>query len=67
MYSDVHNQRPKADDFFDVSLTSASELETNVMSKRRVKKNIIRCLLINVHDCIYNLFIYCIHILLHTP
>ena len=52
MYSDVHIQQPKADDFFegapqyanqtDVLLTSASDLETNVMNKGRVKKNIIR-------------------------
>ena len=52
MYSDVHKQRPKADDFFDgapqyanqtdVLLTSASDLETNVMNKGRLKKNIIR-------------------------
>ena len=52
MYSDVHKQRPKADDFFDVapqyanqtdvSLTSASDLETHVKSGERVKKNIIR-------------------------
>ena len=45
-------QRPKADDFFDdtpqcsnqtdVSLMSASDLETNVKSKGKVKKNIIR-------------------------
>ena len=52
MYSDVHKQRPNTDDFFDgalqyanqtnVSLTSASALETNVMIKGRVKKNIIR-------------------------
>ena len=52
MYSDVHKQRPKANDFFDdtpqcsnqtdVSLMSASDLETNVKSKGKVKKNIIR-------------------------
>ena len=52
MYSDVHKQRPKADDFIDgapqyanqadVLLTSASDLETNVMNKGRLKKNIIR-------------------------
>ena len=52
MYSDIHQQRPKADDFFDgapqyanqtnVLLTSASDLETNVMNKGRLKKNIIR-------------------------
>ena len=52
MYSDAHKQGLKADDFFDgatqysnqtdVSLTTASDLETNVMSKERVKKNIIR-------------------------
>ena len=52
MYSDVHKQRPKADDFFndapqcfnqtDVSLTSASCLETNVKNNGRVQKNIIR-------------------------
>ena len=52
MYSDVNNKRPKADDFFDgapqyanqtdVLLTSASDLETNVMNKGRLKKNIIR-------------------------
>ena len=49
MFSDVHKQRP---DFFgdvphcsnqtDVSLTSASDLETNVKSRGKVKKNIIR-------------------------
>ena len=52
MYSDVHEQRPKADDLFDgapqyanqtdVLLTSASDLETNVMNTGRLKKNIIR-------------------------
>ena len=52
MYSDGHKQRPKAADFFDgapqyanqtdVLLTSASDLETNVMNKGRLKKNIIR-------------------------
>ena len=52
LYSDVHKQRPIADDFFDgvpqqanqtdILLTSASDLETNVMNKRRLKKNIIR-------------------------
>ena len=52
MYLDIHKQRPKADDFFDgapqyanqtdVLLTSASDLETNVMNKGRLKKNIIR-------------------------
>ena len=51
MYSNVHKQRPKADDFFDGApqyinqtddlLTSASDLETNVMNKGRLKKNII--------------------------
>ena len=74
MYSDIHKQRPKTDDFFDgapqyanqtdVLLTSASDLETNVMNKGRLKMG---CLLINVQDCIYNLFIYFIHILLYTP
>ena len=52
MYSDVHKQRPKANDFFDDapqcfnqtdgSLTSASDLETNVKNNGRVKKHIIR-------------------------
>ena len=52
MYSDIHKQWPKADDFFndapqyanqtDVLLTSASDLKTNVMNKGRLKKNIIR-------------------------
>ena len=52
MYSDVPKQWQKADDSFDgapqyanqtdVLLTSASDLETNVMNKGRVKKNIIR-------------------------
>ena len=52
MFSDIHKQRPSADDFFgdipqcsnqsDVSLTSASDLGTNVKSKGKVKKNIIR-------------------------
>ena len=53
MYSDVHKQRSKSDDLFDdstpqcfnqtdVSLTSASDLETNVKSRGKVKKNIIR-------------------------
>ena len=52
MYSDVHTPRPMADDLFgyvphcsnqtDVSLTSASDLETNVKSKGEVKKHIIR-------------------------
>ena len=52
MFSDIHKQRPSADDLFgdipqcsnqiDVSLTSASDLETNVKSKGKIKKNIIR-------------------------
>ena len=52
MYPNVHEQRLKTDDFFDgapqytnqtdVLLTSASDLETNVMNKERLKKNIIR-------------------------
>ena len=52
MFSDIHKQRPRADDFFgdipqcsnqtDVSLTAASDLETNVKSKGKIKKNIIR-------------------------
>ena len=52
MFSEIHKQRPRADDFFgdvpqcsnqtDVSLTSASDLETNVKSGGKVKKNIIR-------------------------
>ena len=52
MFSEVHKQRPRADDFFvdypqcsnqsDVSLTSASDLGTNVKSKGKVKKNIFR-------------------------
>ena len=52
MFSDIHKQWPRADDFFgdipqcsnqtDVSLTSASDLETNVKSKGKIKKNIIR-------------------------
>ena len=52
MFSDVHKQRPRADYFFgddpqysnqtDVSLTSASDLETHVKNKGTVKKNIIR-------------------------
>ena len=52
MFSDIHKQRPRADDFFedipqcsnqtDVSLTSASDSETNVKSKGKIKKNIIR-------------------------
>ena len=52
MFSDVHRQRPSADDFFgyvphcsnqtDVSLTFVSYLETNVKSNGKVKKNIIR-------------------------
>ena len=77
MYSNVHKQRPKADDFFagapqyanqtDVLLTSASDLETNVMNKGRLKRISSGCLLINVQDCIYNVFIYFIHILLYTP
>ena len=60
MYSDVHKQRPKADDFFDgapqyvnktdVLLKSASDLETNVMNKRRLSGR----LLINVQNCIFN-------------
>ena len=51
MYSNVHKQRPRADDFVDdapqysnqtdVSLRTTSDLETNVKSKG-VKKNIIR-------------------------
>ena len=67
MYSDVHKQRLKADDFFDgapqyanqtdVLLTSASDLETNVMNKGRLKKNIIR---LPVDQCtgLYLQFIY---------
>ena len=52
MFSEVHNQRPRADDFIvdypqcynqsDVSLTFASDLGTNVKSDGKVKKNIIR-------------------------
>ena len=52
MLSDVHNQRQRDDDFFvdvsqipnqsDVSLTSASDLETHVKSKGKVQKIIIR-------------------------
>ena len=52
MFSDVNEQRPRADDLFrdvphcynqtDVSLTSASDLETNVRSKGKVKNNSIR-------------------------
>ena len=52
MFSDIQKQRPSADDFFgdipqcsnqtDVSLTSASDLETNVKSIGKIKKNIIR-------------------------
>ena len=52
MFSEVHEQRPRADAFFgddpqysnqtDESLTSASDLETHVKSKGKVKKNIIR-------------------------
>ena len=52
MYSDAHKQRQKSDDFFDdtlqcfnqtdASLTSASDLETNVKSRGKVTKNIIR-------------------------
>ena len=77
MHSDVHKQRPKTDDFFDgapqyanqtdVFLMSASDLETNAMNKGRLKKNINRFPVDNVQDCIYNLFIYFIHILLYTP
>ena len=54
MFSDIHKQRPSADNFFGdipqcsnqtgVSLTSASDLETNVKSKVKIKKNIIRLL-----------------------
>ena len=52
MYYDAHKQQPRANDFFDgapqcsnqtdVSLTSASDVDTNGMSKGRVKKNIVR-------------------------
>ena len=52
VFSEVHKQRPRADDFFghdpqcsnqtDVSLTSASDLETHVKSKGKVNTNIIR-------------------------
>ena len=52
MYSDVHKQRLRDDDFYcdtpqcsnqsDVSLLCASDLETNVKNKWNVKKNIIR-------------------------
>ena len=52
MFSDIHKQRPRTEDFFggvpqwsnqtDVSLTSASDLETHLKSKGTVKKNIIR-------------------------
>ena len=52
MFSEVHKQRPRADDFFgddpqcsnqtDVSLMSASDLETHVKNRGKVKKNIIR-------------------------
>ena len=63
MYSDVHKQRPKADDFFDdtpqcsnqtdVSLMSASDLETNVKSKGKERRISSDCLLINVLDFVY--------------
>ena len=52
MFSEVLKQRPRADGFFgddrqcsnqtDVSLTSASDLETRVKSKRKVKKRLRR-------------------------
>ena len=52
MFSDIHKQRPSADNFFgdipqcsnqtDVLLTSASDLKTDVKSKGNIKKNIIR-------------------------
>ena len=52
MFSDIHKQRHRADDLFgdipqcsnqtDASLTSASDLETNIKSKGEIKKNIIR-------------------------
>ena len=47
MFSDVHNQRPRADDFFvdypqcsnqsDVSLTSASDLGTTLRARGKLK------------------------------
>ena len=52
MLSDVHKQRPRADDLFgdvpqcsnqtDISLMSISDLETHVKCKEKVNNNIIR-------------------------
>ena len=44
MFSDIHKQRPipQCSNQTDVSLTSASDLETNVKNKGKIKKNIIR-------------------------
>ena len=70
MFSEVHKQRPRADDFFgdipqcsnqtDVLLTSASDLETNVKSRGKVKKNII---MTSILDFNYYIFIYFIYTL----
>ena len=76
MFSEVHNQRHKANDFFgdeshysnqtDVSLTSASDLVTNVKSRGKLRKISSGYLLTGILDFIYNLFIYFIHILSYT-
>ena len=52
MFSDLHKQRPRADDFSgdvphctnqtDVSLRYASDMETNVRNRVKVKKSIFR-------------------------
>ena len=69
MFSEVHKQRPRADDFFgddpqcsnqtDVSLTSASDLETHV-KRGKLRRISSGYLLINVVDFVY------IYILLYT-
>ena len=77
MFSEVHKQLPRVNDFFgddpqcsnqtDVSLTSASDLEILVKSKGKVKKISLGYLLINVVDFVYiYIYIYIIHILLYT-
>ena len=63
MFSDIHKQRPSADDFFgdipqcsnqtDVSLTSASDLETNVKSKGKLRRISSGYPLIKVMDFVY--------------
>ena len=68
MFSEVHNQRPRADDFLvdypqcsnqsDVSLTSASDLGTNVKSEGKLRRISSDYLLTSILDFNYYIFIY---------